>query len=428
MRRCSIMAMALLMAAVCRAEDWPQYRGANGGVAGRDANPPINWSPTRNIRWKLEVPGRGRSSPIVVGNRIYVTTAMETNVVRCTIGSDDMQRANRIVAGLTCADRNTGKLLWHTALFDVDKPAPVHWYNSWATPTPAAADGRVYCDFGTFGTACVDGATGKAIWRQSLHVDHMVGPGSSVTLYKELVLLVRDGIDTQYVAALDRANGAIAWKTARPQLQGNREWFKAFTTPLVVPSGGRDLAVIPGAQWFVAYDAQTGQEVWRVRHGEGFSFGTVPVAGNGVVYCGSGLFNPQVWALKLDGQGDVTGTNVAWRCTRKGPDMSSPVLAGRELYWVTDNGIMCCADALTGEVVWQKPIPGTYLASPLVAAGRVYIFERDGKCTVMKTGREFALLAENNLPGPLAATPAMVGKSLYLRTDGALYCIQESGK
>ena len=202
---------------------------------------------------------------------------------------------------------------------------------------------------------------------------------------------------------------------------------KAFSTPLIIRTGSGPQAVIPGAQWVVSYEPETGKELWRVKHGEGFSFGTEPVSGNGLVYVGTGLFHPQVWAIRPDGRGDVTETNVVWKSEQRAPNMSSPVLAGDEIYWVSDNGAAVCSDSRTGELIWQQSIPGTYLASPIGAGGRVYFFERSGKTTVFKTGRQMQQLARNILPGPLVATPAFVGPAIFLRTDGFLYCIQQSG-
>ena len=163
-----------------------------------------------------------------------------------------------------------------------------------------------------------------------------------------------------------------------------------------------------------------------MKHGKGFSFGTEPVSGNGLVYVGTGLFHPQIWAIRPDGQGDVTQTHVAWKSDNKAPSMSSPVLLGDEIYWVSDNGAACCSDSKSGELLWQKLISGTHLASPLCAEGRVYFFERSGKTTVFKAARQMEQLAQNGLPGPLMATPAFVGPAIYLRTDEALYCIQEN--
>jgi len=415
----------LWLAASLWAADWPEFRGGNNGIAAK-ARPPLTWSETNHVKWQVHLPGRGRSSPVTLGHRLFLTTALETGVQRVNIKGDDMQKAEHVSLWVLGLDQRDGKILWQKQLFDVSQPSPVHWQNSWATPTPVVESGRVYADFGTYGTVCLDAKSGREFWRASLPVDHMVGPGSSPVVWKNLLILVRDGIDTQYVAALDKRTGRTAWRTERPPLHGGNALRKAFSTPIFVAHNGRTEAVIPGAQWVVAYDPASGRELWRVNHGEGFSFGTQPVTADGVVYVGTGLFHPQIWAIRLGGAGDVTQTHVAWKSDRRAPDMSSPVLLGEEIYWVSDNGLVSCSDRKSGAQVWQKSVGTTCLASPISAGGRLYVFERSGKTSVFKVGREMELLATNSVPGPLIATPAFVGQRIYLRTDDTLYCLEEA--
>lgn len=277
-----------------------------------------------------------------------------------------------------CLDSGSGQRLWEVALFEVANPAPVHWLNSWATPTPVVEPGRLYCDFGTFGTACLDAQTGQVLWKTQLALDHQVGPGSSPVLWRDRLVLVRDGRDAQYVAALDKHTGRQLWRTERPPIQaasGNLK--KSFSTPLVVEAAGQAQVVAPGAHWAVAYSPSSGQELWRVRHGEGFSIGTSPVSGQGLVYFGTGCSKAQLWAVRPEGRGDVTETHLAWRSLREVPVMSSPILVGSELYWVSDNGLVSCADARTGKIQWQERLGGPGLASPISARGRALFLRTD---------------------------------------------------
>jgi hypothetical protein len=405
--------------------DWPQFRGPRGDGLAPGANLPVVWSETTTVAWKVPVTGRGRSSPILLGDRLWLTTAVEQGVVRTRIGSDEMQVANHVSLRTVCLDRSTGKSLWETALFEVPNPDPVHWLNSWATPTPVAEPGRVYCDFGTFGTVCLDAATGKVLWRQQLRLDHQVGPGSSPVLWQDRLVLVRDGRDAQFVAALDKNTGQVIWKTDRPPItasSGNLK--KSFSTPLVIQHAGPVQLVAPGPHWAVAYDPVTGKELWRVRHGEGFSIGTSPVFGHGLVFFGTGCFKAQLWAVRVDGHDDVTSTHVAWKTLRQVPVMSSPILVGDEIYWVSDDGMLSCANARNGEIHWQERLGGSCLASPISAAGRLYVFRQDAKTIVVKAGRQFERLAENPLEGTMIGTPAVSDHALYLRTDSHLYCIR----
>ena len=406
------------------AEDWPQFRGPRGDGTSTATNVPLAWSETNNLAWKVSLPGRGRSSPVVLDDRIWLTTAIEQGVQRTRIGPDDMQTAEHVSLQALCLERVDGRILWQTTLFDVDKPDPVHWLNSWATPTPVIEPGRFYCDFGTFGTACLDSETGKVVWQTRLPLDHQVGPGSSPVVYRNLLILVRDGRDAQYVTALDKTTGKPVWKTDRPPLQASSPNLKkSFSTPLLIHAAGRTQLVSTGPQWVVAYDPATGSEIWRGRHGQGFSIGTCPAFGDGLVFIGTGCMKAQLLAVGVDGQGDVTDTQVRWKSLRQIPIMSSPVLAGADLYWVSDEGMATCADPRTGDIFWQERLGEPHLASPLSAEGRIYFFGQAGKTTVVKAGRQFDKLAENRLDGTVIATPAVADNALFLRTDTHLYRI-----
>jgi len=416
---------ALLVHGVAGAElNWPQLRGPRGDGTSLATHVPLHWSETNNLVWKVSLPGRGRSSPVVLGDRIWLTLAVEQGVVRKRIGGDDMQTAKHASLQVVCLDRATGKILWRTKLFDVANPDPVHWFNSWATPTPVVEPGRLYCDFGTFGTACLNAETGEIVWKTRLPSDHQVGPGSSSLLYKKLLIMIRDGREAQYVVALDTKTGTEVWKTDRPPIVASSPNLKkSFVTPLMVETGGRTQLLAPTAHWMVSYDPATGRELWRVRHGEGFSIGSCPVYGNGTVYFSTGCFKPYLWAVRVDGAGDVTTTHAVWKTTRQVPIMSSPLLLGDELYWTSDDGMANCADARSGEAHWQERMNEQQLASPLLAEGRLYFFGMNGKTTVVKAGKPFEKLAENLLSGVVVATPAILDRTIYLRTDTHLYRI-----
>jgi len=416
---------AMLASGVAGAEPgWPQFRGPRGDGDSSAKHVPVAWSETSNLVWKVSLPGRGRSSPVVLGDRIWLTLAVEKGVVRKQIAGDDMQTAEHVSLEAACLDRAKGNILWRAPLFDVNNPDPVHWLNSWATPTPVVEPGRLYCDFGTFGTACLNAKTGKIFWKTRLPVDHQVGPGSSPVLCQNLLVLVRDGRDAQYLAALDKRTGKEVWKTNRPPIttsSGNQK--KSFVTPLLVKAAGRTQLISPGAHWVVSYDPASGKELWRVRHGMGFSIGSCPVFGDGMVFFSTGCMKPQLWAVRADGEDDVTATHIAWKTTRQVPILSSPVLAGDEIYWISDDGMANCSDARSGEVHWQERLGGKHYASPLLAEGRIYFFGNDGKSTVIKAGKKFEKLAENQIEGQVTATPAILDRTIFLRTDTHLYRI-----
>lgn len=406
--------------------DWTHFRGPAGdGVAAPDAAPPLEWSETKNVVWKTELPGRGRSSPVVLGKRVFVTGARERGIKRVKIGGDDMQTAEHVSLTAACLDRETGKILWELTLAEVSSPDPVHWLNSWATPTPVVEAGRLICDFGGQGTWCLDPETGKTLWHKVIPLDHQVGPGSSLLLDGKRVIFIRDGREAQYVAALDKSTGEQLWKTERPPIKiGHNNMRKSFSSPLIIESGGKRQLIAVAPHWIAAYDPENGKELWRARHGDGFSIGTVPVFGDGLVYFGTGCFKPNIIAVKPDGEGDVTASHIAWRSQKSIPVMSSPLYLDGNLYWVSDDGMATCADPKAGTPRWQTRLGEAHLASPLAAGGRIYFFGREGKSTVVQPGAEYKSLAENKLDGIVSASPAALGKALYLRSDTHLYRLE----
>ena len=405
-------------------QDWPQFRGPRGDNHAAEATPPLAWSETNNIVWKIAIPGRGRSSPVVLGDGIWLTTAIETGVRRTRIGSDDMQTAEHVVLKAVGLDRATGKIRWVTELFDVPKPEPVHWLNSWATPTPVVEAGRLYCDFGNMGTACLEADTGKVLWKVRVPCDHQVGPGSSPAVFGRQIILVRDGREEQFITALDKSTGKKVWRTDRPPLQGGSpNAKKSFCSPLVFEADGRMQMVVPGPQWVVSYDPLTGREHWRARHGSGFSIGASAVFGHGMVFFSTGCMKAELHAVRADGAGDVSTSHYAWKSLRNVPVMPSPLLVGDELYWVSDDGMASCADARTGSIHWQERLGGSHLAAPVFADGRIYFFGQSGQTTVTKAGNKFEKLGANSLEGIVVGTPAFVGKSIFHRTDTHLYRI-----
>ncbi|MFM1944399.1 MAG: hypothetical protein RI897_3381 [Verrucomicrobiota bacterium] len=408
------------------ANDWCQFRGPTGDGISQATNVPVTWGVDQNIQWKSAVPGVGRSSPVLLGERVWLTTALTYNVRTFAAGPDRMQQAERVVIGVVCLDRATGKQIYFKELFSVDDPPAVNLLNSYATPTPVVEPGRLYCDFGTFGTACLDSESGEVIWKRELPLKHFQGPGSSPALHENLLILVRDGGDQQYITGLDKATGKTVWKSDRPPLSTPVPMFrKSFSTPLVFEAAGRMQMVVPGAQWFVSYEPETGDEIWRVDDGKGETVAPRPVYGAGLVYVSTGVYGgkPQLWAIRVDGQGDVTQSHVAWKLPNSIGFMASPLLLGRELYLLSDETFLTCVDALTGEIVGKARVGGNFAASPVYAEGRIYCFGREGKTVVFEADRALPVLAENQLDGPVFASPAIVHSAIYLRTDSHIYCL-----
>jgi len=417
--------------------DWPEFRGAfrNGHVAPEtgkeDSQLPLTWSESENVRWKTPIPGLGWSTPVVMGGQIWLTTATED-------GHD---------FSVLCVDSATGKILHNKKLFHCDSPEPLgNNVNCYAAPSPAIEPGRFYAHFGSYGTACVDTASGKVLWqRDDLKCRHYRGPSSSVVLFDNLVILTFDGVDLQYTVALDKLTGKNVWKTdrdvqwndqdvtgkgaeeAKRMLDGDHR--KAHSTPVVFTAAdGRQQLLSVGAMAAFAYDPRTGDTLWRVNF-EDFSAASRPLYGDGIAYLVTGGPHAELWAVRTDGTGNVTDTHVRWRLNSRVAKTASPLLIDGLIYMVSDDGIINCIDAGTGEPAWSRRIGGRFAASPIFAAGsepRVYFCDQDGKTTVIKPGRKFEQLAANTLDDGCMASPAVDGRALILRTKTHLYRLEES--
>lgn len=430
----SVSAIVSLPNAQVRAE-WPQFRGPNGDGVADAKDVPITWSTSEKITWRTEIPGTGWSSPILVGDKIWLTTAEVKEATKeefenkLADAPPFAQRtsalASRVVLKAVEVDLATGELGKVVVLFEVFNPDPVHATNSYASPTPVTDGARLYCHFGTYGTACVDPASGKVLWKNEEHrLQHNVGPGSSPILEGEHLILVCDGVDLQYIAALDKVTGKTVWRTERPEYrQEDGDRLKAYSTPLMVREGDRSQLVIVGAQWLCGYDPATGEELWRFDHGDGFSNVPVPVHKYGVVFISTGFTRPELVAVRIDGQGDVTETHELWRMDRQVPTKPSPVLVDDRLYMVSDRGVATCVDIKTGETVWVERLGGNHSTSPTLAEGRLYFSDEDGKTTVLQPGDQYKVLAENDLKEQIMATPIFLDGVIVLRTEKAVYRI-----
>lgn len=418
---------------------WPSFRGSRGDGTTREKIP-TTWSETTNIAWKTQIPGRGWSSPVIDRDLIWMTTAVETPISpeRAAIvrrdkitdkGMADQMKLSGTITLFTVAVDADGKIVRQVPLFRIDEPVPVHNLNSNASPTPALAHGRVYCHFGTNGTAAVDARTGEVIWRRQYPLNHGVGPGSSPVVFDDLLILVCDGVDAQYLVALDGATGDEVWKTNRPPMKGDQgDLHKAFSTPTRIEFDGQSQLIAPGAQWFVAYNPRTGKEIWKVHHGDGFSNVPAAVVGHDLAFLCTGYMQPQLWAVRLGGKGDITDSNVVWRIKKSVPNMPSPILVDDYLIFVSDQGVVSRVAAATGELAGQRRIGGNYSASPLLAGGKLYFSSREGSTTILNPDAGLTEVAVNALDGQIMASPGVWGDTLILRTDQALYAVRETSK
>lgn len=395
------------------------FRGPQGNGAVADARLPLRWSETNNVRWKVAIPHVGWSTPVVQGDQIWVTSATEK-------GQDYFA---------FCVDAKSGKVLFEKQLFHSDSPEPLgNGVNCYASPSSAIEPGRVYVHFGSYGTACLDTASGEVLWkREDLKCRHYRGPGSSVILYRDLLIVTFDGVDLQYVTALDKRTGKTVWKSDRkiewkdldengqPKREG--DFRKGFATPLVIAVGGKEQLISAASGMLFAYEPGTGKEIWRVRNAS-HTPAVSPVFGGGLVLAVTGHGAEELLAIRPDGTNDVTDSHVVWR--EAGKDVSitpSPVVQDGLLYMLADHGIMTCLETASGKTVWREPVGGSYLASPIIDGERIYVFGASGKTTVLRAGRTFEKLAESQLASGFMASPAVAGDSLILRTKTHLYSI-----
>ena len=437
MRFCfiTLSTLTLIVSTAAASDDWPQFRGPGGQGHCAATGLPLKWSETENVSWKTAIEGCAWSSPVVLGNQVWMTTALPTPATpeqtKRKLADIGMPVPSASVAGsvtlkTVCIDRASGRLLQTITLFQVDEPLHICSVNSYASPTPVIEAGRLYCDFGTMGVACVNVATGKILWKQRLPIEHQVGPGSSPILYGDLLVLVRDGCHEQYITALSKNSGETVWKTDRPPLDATGlPYKKAFSTPLVIETAVGRQMIVPGAQWVVSYEPDSGKPIWRVDTGKTFSNITRPVFAHGLVFIGTAFGGSQLLAIRVDGQGDVTGTHVAWQTHKQVPRRCSPLIDGDELYTVTDGGVASCLDARTGTVHWAERISGSYSASPVLVDDRIYFFSEDGTTTVVQPGKQFHSLAENKIDGRIMASVAIADGAFFLRTGTHLYRIEE---
>lgn len=422
-------------------DNWPQYRGPTGDGHADGARLPTTWDEKtgENVRWKAAVHGKGWSSPVVWGDQVWVTTADEVDSGKAAPPPKTPgQRGS--VAEVTffavCVDRKTGRVVHDVKLAHEQNPAFCIPFNSYASPTPVVEAGRVYAHFGAHGTWCLDTATGKPVWEQrDLKCDHFRGPASSPVIYQNLLILIFDGFDVQYVVALDKATGKPVWKKDRniSYRTDNGDYKKAYATAQVFEVNGKPELVCPSAEQTIAYDPRTGDELWRVTHepGRTMNNGSRPVAGHGMMFLVSG-HPAELFAVRQGVKGAVGKDAVAWRLNKGVPTRPSVTLVGDYLYLVNDGGVASCVAAKTGAVKWTGRLDGEFSASPVVAGGNLYFCNQSGKTFVVAANpEEFSVVAENrvavdeSVPSPkgFMASPAVAGDELFLRTRTHLYCI-----
>ncbi|HZO55703.1 MAG TPA: PQQ-binding-like beta-propeller repeat protein [Bryobacteraceae bacterium] len=419
---------ALMLGCSTALANWPDFRGPHGdGHAtppGKTVGLPLHWSETNNVKWKTELPHKGISTPVVMGDIIWLTTA--------TVDGHDFFAIS--------VDAATGKIRFNEKIFHSDNPESLGngaSMNSYATPSAAIEEGRVYVHFGSFGTACLDSTTGKVLWkRDDLPCRHYRGPSSSPVLFENLVILTMDGVNLQYHVALDKKSGKTVWKKDRSvvwndehvpgQMAKDGDLRKGHSTPLIVTAAGKPQMLSAGAKAAYGYDPRTGREFWKVEYND-WSVAPRPLFENGLAFIVTGFNKRELWAVKTDGQGDVTDSGVVWKLKTRVGKYASPILVDGLIYTASDESFITCLEAATGQSIWTERVGGKYAASPIYGDGRLYFFSQEGTTLVVKPGRTLEVLTTNTLAAGCMASPAVSGKALFVRTKTHLYRIEDTG-
>ncbi|HXX95149.1 MAG TPA: PQQ-binding-like beta-propeller repeat protein [Planctomycetota bacterium] len=408
---------------------WPHWRGPAGNGVAPKADPPLRWSETENVRWKRELPGLGHSTPILWRDRVFITAAMPFgDPLPPTAGARDGEHDNRETVRrqkflVLAVHRDDGRILWQRTVREGVPHETGHETGSYASHSPVTDGERVYASFGSNGLFCLDWE-GRPVWEKDLgqmHSLHAHGEGSSPALHGDTLVVNWDHEGSSFVIALDSATGREKWRTPREEIT-------SWSTPLVVTEGGKAQVIISATRRIRGYDLATGRVLWECG---GLSHNVVasPVAGGGLVIAGSSYEKKAMLAIRLEGaQGDLTGTDhVIWTRDRHTPYVPSPLLYEDKLYFFSHyQGILMCLNARTGEAYFgpaRLPEVSDFYASPLGAAGRVYLASREGVTLVLKHGPALEVLATNRLQDRFSASPAAAGGQLFLRGERFLYCI-----
>ncbi len=412
--------------------EWNQFLGPAGNGHATARNLPIELTDASNVDWQTSIPGRGWSSPLIAGNEIWLTTAIETEATGEEL---DQKMESADIGGMSawssvqlqavCLDRQTGTIRQTVDLFTIDDPPLIHSLNSFASPTPVADQQTIYCHFGAFGTAAVDRTSGRVLWRNTENViDHQTGPGSSPILHEQLLILHCDGCDQQYICALDTKDGRQVWRTDRSgEMSPEGMYKKAFCTPIVITRGQHQELISPAANWVYGYDPASGQELWRISYGQlGFSNVARPIVDGQTLYVCSCFMQSKLLAIDLSGDQPLDEDNVKWSYKGQVPNMSTPVIVDGLIYFTSDRGIMTCVDAASGEKLWQSRLGRGFSSSPVFADGKLYVGDQEGTMFVIQPdATELSLLATNQLDSQIMASPAAIKDSLYVRTAKSLY-------
>lgn len=413
-----IVSIILPVKATCQNTNWTHFRGSNLNGIAETGNVPLKWDDSV-VKWKTSIHDEGYSSPVVYDNQIWVTTA--------TPDGKDLYAV--------CVDYNTGKIIYDIKVFTPAEVEGKHPLNTYASPTACVEKGFVYVHYGSLGTACINTSNGKIVWsRTDFKCKHAQGPASSPVIYKNLLILHFEGTDSQYIVALNKSDGKLVWKTSRPPepyVPLQEIGRKAYITPLIITVKGRDMLISNGSAVCVAYEPETGKEIWRVVDGAESTI-AMPVSEKGIVYWYTGFTvgddgskYTELLAVNPDGNGDMTKSNILWKKRELLSENQSltPIIKDGLIYTVNTRKTLMCIDAASGQEIWATHVTSNYNASPIYLNGNLFFFSAKGEVMVIKAGRKYEPLAKSQMDSGIWATPAILRNAVILRTQKYLYKI-----
>lgn len=410
MRLCIVASVCLFLAASSvQAGNWSHWRGDSGNGISKTATPPVEWSTTKNVKWKVVVPGRGSGTPAIWENQVFVVTAIDT-------ATSDLKFV------LLCYNRESGELLWERTAITTTPHEGTHATNGFASASPCTDGKHVYAHFGSRGLYCYT-LNGDLVWSRDLgrmRTRAGFGEGSSPTLVDDMIIVPWDHEGDSHLFALNKMTGETIWEV-------DRDEPTCWATPLTIEHDGKQQIIMNGQNYARAYDLKTGKELWKCA-GQTQRPVASPVSSNGIVYIGSGFRGSFLGAFRPDGHGDIEGTNsVVWTITENTPDIASLLLSGERLYFYKGkSGLLTCVNVATGKPYYTTKRTGltNIYASPVAANGYVYLTDRDGTTVVIRDSNEFEIVATNSVEETVDATPVPVDNQLFIRGEKHLFCIQ----
>jgi len=435
--------VSIAMTGAAFSDNWPQWRGPLGSGVSKETSLPARWS-KEEIAWKAPLRGLGVSSPIVWGDRIFVTSQVGQSALRAgshpTLARGQEAAAEKPLGSRAAATegdpkqiyflieafhRQDGRRLWEYRMPAEGQLPPVHQKHNLASPSPVTDGNMVYAWFGN-GQLVALSMEGKLVWQRHLGKEYSPfdiewGHGSSPALYRELLILLCDHAPASYLLALDKKTGKEKWKVDRGK------GVRSYSTPTVVQGPNGDELIVNSSERIDAYDPAAGKLLWHMGEPNRFPI-PVPSAENGILYASRGYRGGPYMAIRLGGRGDISRTHVQWLVPTGAPYISSLLYYQGLIYMANDAGIATCVDAKTGEKVWQERIDGIFSASPVAADGKIYLMSETGEAIVLEAGREMRILARNQLGERVVASPAISNGQIFIRTDEHLFCIGKRHK